>query len=275
MQHVRSMWISDVHLGSRHANSTFLLHFLENHQTKYLYLVGDIIDFWCLKKRRYWPEINDKIINLIFKAAQSGTKVFYIPGNHDTNLNKYQNRIVRGVRICNNITHTTADGRKFLITHGDEFDSVTSHSPRLAQLGSIAYDILLYSNRYVNLCRQKAGLGYWSLSAFLKQNTKKIVKIISSYEDAVQKAAQETNVDGLICGHIHQAKLSTIDGVLYRNTGDWVESCTALTEDTDGCLQIIKWTEEPQVLFHEHKSIEEKDPAYAHCNSNRCLVPAG
>ena len=275
MQHIRSMWISDVHLGSRHVNSSFLLHFLQNHQAQYLYLVGDIIDFWCLKKRRHWPAINDEIINLIFQAARNGTEVFYIPGNHDTILNKYEDRVVRGVRICREIVHETADGRKFLITHGDEFDTVTTHNPRIAQLGSIAYDILLHSNRYINTCRQKMGLGYWSLSAFLKSKTKKIVKIISSYEDAVRQAAIENNVDGLICGHIHQAKLATIGGVLYRNTGDWVESCTALTEDTDGSLQIVRWTEEQDVLFQESETHSEKDQEYAHCDNNRCLVPAG
>ena len=183
MQHVRSMWISDIHLGSRHVNSNFLLNFLNNHQTKHLYLVGDIIDFWCLKKRRYWPDINKKIINWVIDAARNGTQVFYIPGNHDTDLKIYEGRCIRGIRICKEVIHETADGRKFLVTHGDEFDSVTKHSPSIAKLGSIAYDLLLHSNRYVNIYRQKVGLSYWSLSAFLKHKTKSIVKFISKYEE--------------------------------------------------------------------------------------------
>jgi UDP-2,3-diacylglucosamine pyrophosphatase LpxH len=250
-----------------------LLNFLKNHRTRYLYLVGDIFDFWCAGKRRYWPEINNEIINWVLNAARNGTRVYYIPGNHDSDLNKYEGRVIRGVHICRDVIHETADGRKFLITHGDEFDSVTRHSPFVAQLGSIAYNLLLHSNRYVNICRKKVGLGYWSLSNFLKQKTKKIVKVISRYEGLVLQAAKQRDVDGLICGHIHQANLSSIDGILYRNTGDWVESCTALTEDENGSLQIARWTEDHQVLFDECKSITEKDHTYAHCNNNRCLVP--
>jgi UDP-2,3-diacylglucosamine pyrophosphatase LpxH len=253
--HYRSIWLSDIHLGTKHTNSKFLLDFLRKTQSEYLYLVGDIIDFWQLENKGYWPHINNHIMRNILKKVRSGTKVIYIPGNHDEVMRKFSGTVVRGIEVRNETVHKTADGFRFLVTHGDEFDCVTQKSRWLAKLGSVAYDILLEINTVYNTLGGKLGLPYRSISAYLKSKMKKVVNFISRYEETVVSEALKRNVDGFICGHIHQPASKKLQGIIYKNIGDWVESCSALTECFDGSLRIVLWTEKTP-----HRPVW--DPAY-------------
>lgn len=262
----RSIWLSDVHLGSRNVNSVYLLDFLKNTDSEYLYLVGDIIDFWKLKKRFYWPHVNNSIVRNILKKARSGTKVIYIPGNHDEVVRKFAGQKIRGIEIFNEAIHKTADGRRFLVTHGDEFDCIVQNNKWLAELGSFVYEILLSISGFYNKIRRKMGFSYWSLSAYLKHKVKQAVNFIGRFEDVVIQEAFHRNVDGLICGHIHHAIIKKMDCYTYNNIGDWVESCTALTETSEGCLAILQWTENYAFSMTE-------DKIYADCYRNRCLAP--
>lgn len=262
----RAIWISDLHLGSRHANSEYLLDFLRKTNSEYLYLVGDIIDFWKLGKHKYWPHVNNHIIRTVLKKARTGTRVIYIPGNHDEILRKYSGQELHSVTILREAVHTTVNGRTFLVTHGDEFDCVVQKSKWLAVVGSIAYELLLASNSLLNRLRASCGLPYWSVSAYLKSRVKKVVSFVGSYEREVAATARRKKVDGYICGHIHQAASKNIGGIIYKNIGDWVESCTALTEDSKGELNIICWTSKDDATVTL--------PAYYEdCYSNRRLAP--
>jgi UDP-2,3-diacylglucosamine pyrophosphatase LpxH len=239
----RSVWISDVHLGFPGCNAEFLLDFLRSTQCEYLYLVGDIVDVWYMKKRLFWPQSHNDVIRTLLGKAKHGTKVFYVPGNHDELFRDYDGMSFGNVSICNQVIHTTANGRRLLVLHGDQFDAVVKFSKTLALLGTKVYDWLLSLNGIVNRVRRKLGFRYWSLSAFLKHRVKNAVHYISSFETAVAYEAQTQSVDGLVCGHIHKAEMSEISGVLYCNTGDWVESCTALVEQKDGSLQLLHWSD--------------------------------
>lgn len=241
--HFRSIWLSDTHLGTKHTNSKFLLDFLKRTESEYLYLVGDIIDFWKLESGGFWPHINNHIIRNILKKVRTGTKVIYIPGNHDEVMKKFSGSKVRGITVQNETIHNTVDGYRFLVTHGDEFDCVAQKNKWLAKLGSLAYDILLEINTVYNGVRAKLGLPYKSISAYLKSKVKKIVSFVSRYEKTVVSEARKRDVDGFICGHIHQPASKVFQGIFYKNTGDWVESCSALTECFDGSLQIMQWTD--------------------------------
>jgi UDP-2,3-diacylglucosamine pyrophosphatase LpxH len=237
----RTIWLSDLHLGTKHTNSRFLLDFLKKTQSEYLYLVGDIIDFWKLESGGHWSQTNNHIMRNILKKARQGTKVIYIPGNHDEVMRKFSGSQVKGIAVHNEIVHKTIGGLRFHITHGDEFDCVIQKNRWLAKLGSIAYDILLEINTVYNGLRSRFGLPYKSISAYLKYKIKKIVNFISSYEETVVSEALRRRVDGFICGHIHQPASKNFQGILYKNIGDWVESCSALTEGFDGSLQIVHW----------------------------------
>lgn len=239
----RSIWISDIHLGGRNLKSKQLYDFLRNTNSEYLYLVGDIIDMWKLKRKWYWPSLNDAIVQLIFQKAKSGTKVVYIPGNHDAEFRKYCGSSFKNIEIHHEYIHESANGNKFLVLHGDKFDTVVMNNSWLANLGSIAYEGLLIFNRWYNRYRELRGKQYFSISAYLKHKCKAAVNYIGDFEDVLVKEIQKNNVDGLICGHIHNADLKNIDGFLYSNSGDWVESCTALAENTNGTMGIIKWLE--------------------------------
>lgn len=266
--HYRSIWISDIHLGTKHVNSEYLLDFLRKTQSEYLYLVGDIIDFWKLQNSKYWPDINNHILRAVLKKARNGTKVIYIPGNHDEVMRKYEGQELYNVAIATNVIHQTAAGQKFLVTHGDEFDCVVQKSRWLALLGSLAYELLLESNTLVNILRRFLNLPYWSLSAYLKAKIKKIVNFISRYEEEVAQEAARRKVDGFICGHIHQAASKNINGIIYKNIGDWVESCTALTETADGSLHLVSWTGRLEM-------IPTTAVIYEDCYRNRRLAPTG
>lgn len=240
---VRSVWISDVHLGFRGCNADLLLDFLHHVRCDYLYLVGDIIDVWEMKKHPFWPQEHNNVIRTILGKAKHDTKVIYIPGNHDEYLRDFDGTIFGNVEIRNETIHTTADNRKLLILHGDKFDYIVKHSPFIAKIGSRLYDHLLQANRLVNTVRRKFGFPYWSLAAFLKHKVKNAVQFISDFEKAVAREAAEQGVECVVCGHIHREEIRRINDVDYYNCGDWVESCTALLEHPDGSMEIIKWAD--------------------------------
>lgn len=240
---MRTVWISDVHLGFRGCSAELLLDFLHSVQCDYLYLVGDIIDVWEMKKRLYWPQAHNNVIRTLLGKAKHGTKVVFVPGNHDELFRDYEGMVFGNVSITSEVIHTTADNKKLLILHGDQFDSVVTCSPLIAHLGSKAYDFLLRANRWVNAVRRGLGFPYWSLAAFLKHKVKNAVQYISNFEEAVAREAARQGVDGVVCGHIHRAEISRIHGIDYLNCGDWVESCTALMEDSSGQISLINWAE--------------------------------
>jgi len=239
----RTVFISYVHLGFRGCSADFLLDFLRRTECDQLYLVGDIIDFWSMSRRAFWPQEHNNVVRTILGKAKHGTDVVFVPGNHDEKMRDYDGMVFGNVRIENEVIHENSDGRRFLVVHGDKFDSVVRCSPFLALLGSHSYDFLLQMNRVVNGVRRRFGFPYWSLAAFLKGRVKNAVRYISNFEHAVAYEAKRRGVDGVVCGHIHQAEITTIDQLLYCNCGDWVESCTALVEHYDGTLEILNWTE--------------------------------
>lgn len=239
----RSIWISDIHLGTRGCQADFLLEFLRYHDSEYLYLVGDIVDGWQLKKSWYWAQSHNDVVQKLLRKARKGTKVIYIPGNHDEVIRHYAQMYFGGISVEREVVHTTADGRRFLVLHGDEFDGVMKFARWLAHLGDWAYEKLLIINRWVNHLRRRLGYPYWSVSAYLKHQVKNAVSFISEFERTLAEEARRREVDGVICGHIHHAEIRSIDGILYCNDGDWVESCTALVEDWDGQLSIIRWAD--------------------------------
>lgn len=237
----RSIWISDIHLGTRGCKTDFLLDFLKHTDSEYLYLVGDIVDGWRMRRSWYWAQSHNDVIQKLLRKARKGTQVFYIPGNHDEWLRDYVDLQLGGVWLLQEATHTTADGKRLLILHGDDFDGVVRYARWLALLGDWAYENVLRLNHHYNVVRRKLGYPYWSLSAYLKSKVKNAVEYVSNYERAVAAEAKHRGVDGVVCGHIHQAEIRHIDGVLYCNDGDWVESCTALVEHADGKLEILNW----------------------------------
>jgi UDP-2,3-diacylglucosamine pyrophosphatase LpxH len=252
----RTIWISDIHLGTTGCNADLLVDFLKAADCETLYLVGDIIDGWRLKRSWYWHSSHNDVVRRILKKAKKGTRVVYIPGNHDEALRPYVGLNLGGVELLPEAIHETADGKKLLILHGDEFDSVVLYARWLAFLGDYAYVLLLKVNTAFNSVRRRFGLPYWSLSAYLKKKVKNAVEYVSRYEYAVVHAASQRGVDGVVCGHIHSAEISQFGDVTYCNDGDWVESCTALVEHFDGRLEILHWADE--VRERMEKAIEKK-----------------
>ncbi|SFN28645.1 UDP-2,3-diacylglucosamine pyrophosphatase LpxH [Formivibrio citricus] len=243
----RSIWISDVHLGTAGCQAAYLLDFLKHTESEYLYLVGDIIDGWALKRSWYWQQTHNDVIQKLLRKARHGTRITYLPGNHDEAARQFLGLIFGQIRIENELVHTTADGRRFLVLHGDRFDGVVQCAKWLAIVGDRLYELTLALNRIFNRIRHRCGLGYWSLSQFLKHKVKTAVSFVSRFEEAVAAEAQSQGLDGVICGHIHKAEMREVGGVLYCNDGDWVESLTALVETETGELRIIDW----QQLFDE------------------------
>jgi len=239
----RTLWISDTHLGTRGCQADYLLDCLRHTQVDTLFLVGDIIDGWRLKKSWYWTETQNAVVQEILRKSQAGTKVIYIPGNHDECLRDYTSLVFGGVLVADEAIHVGADGRRFLVLHGDEFDSVVRYAKWLAHLGDWAYTGLLSLNVHFNHVRRWLKLPYWSLSAYIKHRVKNAVEFISHFETAVADEARKRGVDGVICGHIHHPEMRMIGDILYCNDGDWVESCTALVEHGDGQLEILRWTD--------------------------------
>jgi UDP-2,3-diacylglucosamine pyrophosphatase LpxH len=239
----RAVFISDVHLGTRGCRSDFLADFLRRMSCEQLYLVGDIIDGWRLRKSWYWDEGCDEVLRLILRHARSGAEVIYIPGNHDEMFRAWMplGLEIAGIKLRREGAHTTADGRRLLVMHGDEFDSVVRYAKFLALLGDWAYNAALACNTWFNAARRRLGYPYWSLSAWLKRQVKEAVKAIDRFETALAGEAARRGFDGVVCGHIHHAEMREVGGVLYINDGDWVESCTALVEHHDGRLELVDW----------------------------------
>lgn len=239
----RTVFISDVHLGTRGCKAEFLLDFLREVECDTLYLVGDIIDGWRLRRGWYWPQAHNDVVQKLLRKARKGTKVYFIPGNHDEFARSYTDNDFGSVTLLPEAVHETADGRRFLVIHGDAFDGVVLYAKWLALLGDWAYTLALTLNHWFNVVRRTFGLPYWSLSKYLKHKVKNAVSFIARYEEAMIEEARRRGFDGVVCGHIHHAEIRDIDGVLYCNDGDWVESCTALVEHADGRLEIVDWTE--------------------------------
>ncbi|SMC52665.1 UDP-2,3-diacylglucosamine diphosphatase [Polynucleobacter kasalickyi] len=243
--HYRTIWISDIHLGTAGCQADYLLDFLKHNEAKTFYLVGDIIDGWRLKKSWYWPQAHNDVVQKILRKVRKGSEVFYIPGNHDEAARQFIGMTFGDIQIRNEMIHVTANGKRLWITHGDLFDSVMQYAKWLAYLGDSAYTLILVINRMFNNIRIKLGLQYWSLSQFLKHKVKNAVSFIADFEAIMAREARKRKCDGVVCGHIHKAEIRDIDGLLYCNDGDWVESLTALVETFDGELKIIHW---PHIL---------------------------
>jgi UDP-2,3-diacylglucosamine pyrophosphatase LpxH len=256
----RSIWISDVHLGTKDCRADLLIEFLKNYQCDRLYLVGDIIDGWKMKSGIHWKKSYTRVIRRVLKMAKQGIPVYYITGNHDEFLRKYANSSLDNIYLVNRFDHITADNRRLLVIHGDQFDGVTRCSKWLRHVGDAGYEILMFLNRCYNRWRAKTNRGYWSLAGFLKQHIRRAKTYIHDYEHAVVYACKKQDYDGVICGHIHHAAAKKIDGLDYYNTGDWVESCTALTEDKQGNIKLIHWLNErpAQATRREGKSKIQK-----------------
>ena len=253
MRQLRTIFISDVHLGTRGCQAELLLDFLRLHDAETVYLVGDIVDGWRLKQVWFWPQSHNDVVQKLLRKARHGARVIYIPGNHDEFLRDYLGTHFGGIEVRNSDIHTAADGRRLLVIHGDQFDVVVRHARWLAFLGDWAYGAALEINSYVNLIRRKLGFSYWSLSSWAKLKVKNAVNFIGAFEEALAREARDRNAHGVICGHIHHPAMREIFGVSYLNCGDWVESCTALVEDPDGRFEVIHWG---------HRSVEAwSDPA--------------
>jgi UDP-2,3-diacylglucosamine pyrophosphatase LpxH len=240
----RTIWVSDIHLGTRGCNAHMLIDFLDSVDSEIMYLVGDIIDGWRLRKRWYWPALHNDIVWRVMKRAKRGTRVIYIPGNHDEMFRQFAGLTFGGIEIRRNAIHSTADGRRLLVLHGDEFDTVVLAHRWLAFLGDAAYELLMNLNTAINAVRRRFNLPYWSLSKHAKHKVKNAVEFISRYEEVVAHEARARGVDGVVCGHIHTAEEREFDGVTYYNDGDWVEGCTALVEHFDGRMEILNWADE-------------------------------
>jgi len=240
---VRTVWISDVHLGTPGCQAHALLDFLKRVECDTLYLVGDIIDGWQLRRSWYWPQAHNDVVQKLLRKARKGTRVIYVPGNHDEFARKFLEHSFGGIEVAEEWIHTTADGRQLWVTHGDLYDGVIQVARWLALLGDSLYEFTLKLNRHLNSWRARAGLPYWSLSKYLKLKVKRAVSYVGDFEAALAREARKRGVDGLVCGHIHHAEMRDVEGILYCNDGDWVESLTALVEHTDGTLAIVEWGE--------------------------------
>lgn len=238
-KHYRAIFISDLHLGTPGCQAEALLEFLKTHSCDTLYLVGDIIDGWQLRRKWYWPQAHNDVVQKLLRKARKGCRVIYVPGNHDEFARDFLDHSFGGVEVVEHAVHTTADGKKLWVIHGDYFDGVIQFAKWLAYLGDTLYDWALKANRHLNYMRGRLGMPYWSLSAYLKLKVKKAVNFISDFEVAVAHEAKKQGYDGVVCGHIHHAEIRNIDGVLYCNDGDWVESLSTLVEHQDGRLEIL------------------------------------
>ena len=241
--HLRALFISDVHLGTRTAQAERLLDLLRCCEADVIYLVGDIIDFWKVRRGPHWPQTHNDVLQKLMRKVRKGTRVVVIPGNHDEVLRDYAGMQFGGVEIHRDTLHITARGRRYVVMHGDEFDVVVRTARWLALLGDRGYEFALWFNHPLNWVRRHCGLGYWSLSAYLKYRVKKAVAFIGAFEEAVAMEARRRDADGIICGHIHHASDRNVHGTHYLNCGDWVESCTAVVETRDGELRVVQWAE--------------------------------
>lgn len=254
MAHYRALFISDVHLGTRGCQAQMLVDFLREHDADTIYLVGDIVDFWRIKRGVIWPQTHNDVLQKLLRKVRKGAKVIFIPGNHDEGLRDYCGTQFGGIEIERDAVHETATGRRYLVIHGDEFDVVVRYARWLAFLGDRGYQLALWFNWPLNFIRRRLGLGFWSLSAYLKNRVKTAVNFIGDFEKSLSEEAKRRDVEGVICGHIHHAASKTINGVHYVNTGDWVESCTAVVETDSGAFELVRWLD---IVEERRKTAEQ------------------
>ena len=239
----RAIFISDIHLGTRGCKAEYLLDFLRHNESDVLYLVGDVIDGWAMRNGFYWPQTHNDVVQKVLRKARKGTRVVYVLGNHDEFGRQFAGLEFGGISLCDQAEHRLADGRRLWVVHGDLADGVILHAKWLAYVGDQLYDFALWLNRHFNTLRARLSLGYWSLSAYLKHKVKNAVSFISRFEQVLTREARRHGYDGVLCGHIHHAEIRSVDGLLYCNSGDWVESLTAVVETLDGELRIVRWNE--------------------------------
>jgi len=251
--HHRSIWISDVHLGNSVAKAKMLSDFLKYNSCDTLYLVGDIVDGWSMKKRTYWPQEHVNVIRRILSRSKKGTRIVYITGNHDEFLRRYSGMSFGNIHLVDEYIHQSPDGKKYWVVHGDAFDAVVFNKKWLVVIGDVAYESLLKINNWFNRARSALGMKQWSLSSYLKNKVRNAFSIITNFETTLVNECMKRNLQGVICGHIHHAKLKEIEGIQYANCGDWVESCSALVEDKNGQLEIIQWRTSAQSCVLESR----------------------
>ncbi|MBD3766925.1 MAG: UDP-2,3-diacylglucosamine diphosphatase [Gammaproteobacteria bacterium] len=240
-KYYRALFISDVHLGSKGCQAEALAEFLKFHHAPVIYLVGDIVDGWRLKKRHFWPQSHTDVIRRLFTKAKRGSRIVYVTGNHDDFLRRYSGIHFGNIELCDEVVHETLSGQKLRVLHGDAYDGVVTCHKWLALLGDWAYESMLHVNRWYNKLRQYWGFGYWSLSAYLKHRVKRAVMYMHEYEHLLMRDAHKAGFDGVVCGHIHHAEIRQTDQGWYGNCGDWVESCTALVEHEDGRMDLLRY----------------------------------
>lgn len=243
-----AVWISDVHLGYKDCQADYLLSFLNNIDCDVLYLVGDIVDLWSMKRQFYWHPSHYQVLACIQQKAQSGTRVIYIPGNHDETFRHYVDNSLFGIEVHQQFIHTTTANKRFLLVHGDDFDSATRYNKFISIVGDAGYDLLLFLNRWTNRTRRLFGGNYWSLASWIKARVHKAREAIAAFENAAVHEAKKQGVDGIICGHIHHPALKIIDGIVYCNDGDWIENCTALVEQENGRIELLHWSETQRII---------------------------
>lgn len=246
VQALKTLFISDVHLGTRDCKAKELLDFLKNYEAETIYLIGDIVDGWRLKSAWYWPQAHNDVVQKVLRHARKGTRVIYVPGNHDEFLRDYVGSNFGGIEVVEEVVHEMVDGRRMLILHGDKFDAVVRNIKWLAVLGDWAYDFAIYLNRPISFVRRRFGLSDWSFSAYAKKKVKKAVSFISCFEETVVTDAARHGVDAVMCGHIHQPVIRQMGLIQYFNTGDWVESCSGILEHLDGSFELVHWKLEEQ-----------------------------
>ncbi|MEY4761601.1 MAG: hypothetical protein RLZZ200_1457 [Pseudomonadota bacterium] len=243
LQSLRAVFLSDIHLGTRECQAERLLDFLESVKTESLYLVGDIIDLWAFRGGFYWPATHAAVLRAILAKARSGTRVVYIPGNHDASCREFCRQLLAGIEVHRECIHETLDGRRLLVLHGDEFDAAVKCGPVMALLGTQLYDLFLRWGYRLNRVRRAFGLGHWSLVTWLKSRVGNVRRHVERFERAAASEAARRALDGIVCGHIHRPAMSDRDGILYCNDGDWVEHATTLVEDAQGTLCLWVWPE--------------------------------
>lgn len=257
----RTIFVSDLHLGTRTAQADMFLDFLKHNDADTIYLVGDIIDFWRVRRGPIWPQAHNDVLQKLLRKVRKGTRIVFIPGNHDEALRDYCGSQFGGIELVRDDIHTLKNGQRLLIMHGDEFDVVVRYAKWLAFFGDRSYEFLLWLNTPLNWLRRRLGFGYWSLSAYLKYRVKTAVNFIGEFEAALADEARRRGVDGVVCGHIHHAADRQLNGVRYLNCGDWVESCTAITEDEQGSLDVVRWVDVMRTR-DEGKKSEAEAPGY-------------
>ncbi len=256
---VRAVFISDVHLGTSDCQAQYLLDFLRNHRMDFLYLVGDIVDLLYMRKRVNFTALHEDVVQEVLRLARQGTRVVYIPGNHDARLRRFCGEKFWGVEVHRHQVHQTADGRHFFVSHGDEFDSVMHAGVFWSLVGDFSHALLLRLNTLVNGVRRFLKLPYWSLAGHIKNRIGKAAEFIRRFELIAAHKARELSYDGYICGHIHQSGMRRVNGVLYCNDGDWVEHCTALVEEKNGQFALVHWADRKEVLLREQELADDWD----------------